>query len=57
MIIYKAVYLPTLLRGSESCAILTELLTRLTGAEVGYLRKCTGKPVEIELEIAKLQGY
>jgi hypothetical protein len=57
MIIYKTIYLPTLQRGSESCAILTERLTRLTGAEVGYLGKCRGKPLEIELEIAKLEEY
>jgi len=57
MIIYKTVYLPTLLRDSESCAIRTERLTRLTGAEMRYLRKGTGKPVEIELEIAKLEEY
>jgi hypothetical protein len=57
MIIYKTDYLPTLLCGSESCAILTERLTRLTGAEMRYLRKCAGKPVEIELKIAKLEEY
>jgi hypothetical protein len=50
MIIYKTVYLLTLLRGSER-------LTRLAGAEMRYLRKCKGKPVEIELVIAKLEEY
>jgi len=57
MVIYKRGYLPTLLRGSESCAILTERSTRLTGAEMRYLRKGTVKRVEIELEIAKLEEY
>ena len=55
MIICKTVYLPTLQHGSEICAILIERETVFTGTVMRYLRKCAGKPGEIELEMAKLE--
>ena len=37
--IYKMVYLPTLLYGSESWTVLTKYESRITGSEMRYLRK------------------
>jgi hypothetical protein len=34
MIIYKLVYLPTLLYGSESCTVLTRCKSRFSGTEM-----------------------
>lgn len=41
--IYKSVYLPTLTYGSESWIMLDKQVSRITGAEMRYLRRVVGK--------------
>jgi hypothetical protein len=51
------VYFPTLPYGSENWMMVTKHENRITGAEVKYLGKCTGKQEETELDVAKLEEY
>jgi hypothetical protein len=53
--IYKAVCLPTLLCGAVSWTVLIKHESKITGAEMRYLRRSTGKQEATELETAKLE--
>ena len=44
MRIYKTVFVPTLLYGSESVTILDKHKNRIQTSEMKYLRKVIGKP-------------